>query len=225
LSREHQDSGGGTGMTTVARISRHFRHRRMRWFCSAMGITASTRILDVGGSPDTWMGLPFPPCVTLVNIPMSITSYSPGLPWVAGDGCSLPFRDGAFDIVFSNSVIEHVGNWQRQLAFARETMRVGKRYFVQTPNRAFPIEQHLFLPLVHWLPRRWQRAVVWRFTPWEWITRPRTDQREFYLRHFLEDVRLLGASDLRQLFPGARVHRERLFGIAKSLVAMLPPSA
>ncbi len=184
-----------------------------------MGITADTRILDVGGSPETWQYLPFTPQVTLVNIPMSISEGAPGFPWVAGDGCALPFRDQSFDLVFSNSVIEHVGDASRQVAFARETMRVGTSYYVQTPNRGFPVEQHLFLPLVHWLPSRWQRRIVNRFTVWEWIVRPRPDQREFYLRHYLQDVRLLRAVQLQELFPGAHVHRERVLGMAKSLIA------
>lgn len=207
-------------MRVVASLSQRFRRRRMRWFLEQMRVTAHTRILDVGGSPETWQHLPVSPQVTLVNIPMSITEAVCALPWVAADGCALPFRDGAFDIVFSNSVIEHVGDPARQDAFARETRRVGKRYFVQTPCRDFPVEQHLFLPLVHWLPRRWQQRIVSRFTVWEWLARPRPDQRAFYLRHYLEDIRLLGAGEMQKLFPDGVVRRERLLGMVKSLIAM-----
>ncbi len=206
-------------MSLVGRLSSAFRRRRMRWFCEAMGITAQTRILDVGGSPDTWQDLPVRPQVTLANIPMSITADQVTLPWVAADGCALPFRDQSFDLVFSNSVIEHVGDSPRQHSFARETMRVGKRYFLQTPNRGFPVEQHLFMPLVHWLPREWQRVIIYRFTVWEWLAKPREDQRVFYLRHYLEDIHLLRAADLRELLPGARIKRERWLGLTKSLIA------
>ncbi len=69
---------------------------------------------------------------------------------------SLPFADQSFDLVFSNSVIEHVGSRDTQARFASEIARVGKLFWLQTPNRYFPIEQHLWTPLVHWLPRRWQ---------------------------------------------------------------------
>lgn len=206
-------------MKMVSRISQYFRRRRMRRFCEWMGVTARTRILDVGGSPDTWALLPVKPKVTLLNIPMSITDRSSVIEWVAGDGCQLPFADKAFDIVFSNSVIEHVGDPGRQQAFARETMRVGKRYFVQTPDRGFPVEQHLFVPLLHWLPRSWQRRIVHSFTVWEWLARPTPDQREFYLRHYLEDIALLSARELRVLFPEAQVGRERVLGLPKSLIA------
>lgn len=207
-------------MRAVANISRHFRRRRMQRFCEAMGVTASTRILDVGGSPDTWAFLPVQPRVTLLNIPMSITDRPSSMEWVAGDGCELPFTDKSFDIVFSNSVIEHVGDSVRQKAFALETIRVGKRYFVQTPNRGFPIEQHLFMPVLHWLPMKWQRAIVHRFTVWEHLADPTEDQRAFYLQHYLDDVLLLGRQELRHLFPDAHVVRERVLGLTKSLIAL-----
>ncbi|MDZ7637723.1 MAG: class I SAM-dependent methyltransferase [Bryobacterales bacterium] len=206
-------------MSFISRISRRFRQRRMQRFAALMGVTAETRILDVGGSPDTWRLLPIEPCVTLLNIPMSIEERERRFAWVAGDGCALPFADRSFDIVFSNSVIEHVGDPARQQAFARETMRVGKRYFVQTPNAGFPVEQHLFMPLLHWLPRSLQRAIVHRFTVWEMVARPRADQREFYLRHYLEDVRLLWGRELAALFPDGHLRKERVLGIAKALIA------
>lgn len=190
----------------------------MRRFAALMGVNERTRILDVGGSPATWSLLPFTPRVTLLNIPMSIEEPGRRFEWVAGDGCALPFARQSFDIVFSNSVIEHVGVEARQRAFADEAVRVGRRVFVQTPNAAFPVEQHLFMPFIHWLPKAWQRPIVSRFTVWEWIARPRPDQREFYLRHYLEDVRLLRAACLRALFPGMQIRKERVLGIAKSLI-------
>src|SRR4029079_8533354 len=79
-------------------------------------------------------------------------SRYPHVPYVQGDACALPFEDGAFDVVFSNAVIEHVGDRERQRAFVSEAIRVGRRAFITTPNRRFPIEVHTRLPLVHWLP-------------------------------------------------------------------------
>ena len=190
----------------------------MERFASLMGVNAQTRILDVGGSPDTWRFLPFAPKVTLLNIPMSIHGRDDAFVWVAGDGCALPFADRAFDIVFSNSVIEHVGGFSHQCAFARETVRVGKRFFVQTPNAGFPIEQHLFMPFLHWLPKSWQRAIVQRFTIWDLIARPRRDQRDFYLRHYLEEVRLLRQPELAALFASGEIRLERAMGLPKSLL-------
>src|SRR5262245_25250334 len=151
-----------------------------------LGVTPSTRILDVGGTPANWALLPVRPRVVMLNLPRALEPADSGMPWVFADGCRLPFRDRSFDVVFSNSVIEHVGDARRQEEFAREIARVGVRYFVQTPNRWFPVEHHLLTPLIHFLPRSWQRRLVERFTIWEWLTRPRPDQREFFLRHYLE---------------------------------------
>ncbi len=138
---------------------------------------------------------------------------------MAGDGRLLPFPDRSFDLVFSNSVIEHVGDAASQEQFAREVARVGRAYWVQTPNRWFPVEQHLLTPLVHWLPKRWQRALVPRWTVWSAMVRPSPDRHRFYIEHYLEEVRLLTSSDLKRLFPGARLIRERFCGLTKSLIA------
>jgi len=185
-----------------------------------LGITASTRILDVGGTPANWALLGVRPQVTMLNLPRAMESGDDGLPWIFADGIELPFRDKSFDVVFSNSVIEHVGDPLRQQQFAREIARVGVRYFVQTPNRWFPIEHHLLTPLIHFLPQPWQRRLVNRFTVWEWIARPRPDQREFFLEHYLRDIRLLDGRAMRRLFPGARLIRERFLGFTKSLIAV-----
>jgi hypothetical protein len=139
--------------------------------------------------------------------------------WVAGDGRALPFRDAAFDVVFSNSVIEHVGDAASQQLFALEVARVGRAYWVQTPNRWFPVEQHLLTPLVHWLPQSWQAAIVRRGTVWSALTRPTPDRRDFYIEHFLRDIRLLSYREVARLFPGARIIRERFLGATKSLIA------
>jgi hypothetical protein len=116
-------------------------------------------------------------------------------------------------------VIEHVGDADSQARFAAEVRRVGRRFWVQTPNRRFPVEQHLLTPFLHWLPREWQRRIVPHFTVWAWLTRPAEDRRRFYLEHYLSDVRLLDAGQMASLFPGARILRERFLGWTKSLTA------
>jgi SAM-dependent methyltransferase len=185
-----------------------------------LGITASTRILDVGGTPANWSLLSVRPRVVMLNLPRALETDDAGMPWIFADGCRLPFRDRSFDVVFSNSVIEHVGDARRHEQFAREIARVGVRYFVQTPNRWFPVEHHLLTPVIHFLPRSWQRRLVQKFTIWEWLARPRPDQREFFLKHYLEDIRLLDSHAMRRLFPDARLIRERFLGLTKSLIAV-----
>jgi hypothetical protein len=189
-------------------------------FAREFALTAETTILDVGGAPETWDLLDVRPRVTLLNTPRTREELAAAKSWVAGDGRMLPFRDRSFDIVFSNSVIEHVGDVESQRRFASEVMRVGRAWWVQTPNRRFPVEQHLLTPLIHWMPKGVQRAIVPRWTVWAMLVRPSPDRREFYLRHYLDDVRLLTAAELRALFPGARVIRERFLGWTKSLVVI-----
>jgi hypothetical protein len=201
-------------------LSQHFRRKRMLRFAAELGISSQTRVLDIGGTPDYWDELPARPHLVLLNTPRAKDDLAGAASWVAGDGRQLPFRDGAFDVVFSNSVIEHVGGAGSQRRFADEVARVGRAYWVQTPNRWFPLEQHLLTPFLHWLPKAWQRAIAPRFNMWQMLTRPSADRRQFYVEHYLRDVRLLSRGELRALFPGARVLRERFWGLTKSLVAM-----
>ncbi len=191
----------------------------MNRFAREFPLTPETRVLDVGGTPDCWRWLPVRPRLVFLNAPRAREEVGESVHWVAGDGRRLPFADRAFDIVFSNSVIEHVGDADSQRRFAGEVTRVGRAYWVQTPNRWFPIEQHLLTPFIHWLPKRWQRSLVPRFTVWSWITRTTPDRRQFYLDHYLREVKLLSVAELRQLFPRAEVIRERFCGWTKSLVA------
>jgi SAM-dependent methyltransferase len=201
-------------------LSVYFRRRRMLRFARECSITPDTRILDIGGTTDCWNLLPVRPRLVLLNTPRAKDDLASAAAWVAGDGRALPFRDRSFDLVFSNSVIEHVGDAASQRRFAREVARVGRAYWVQTPNRWFPVEQHLFTPLVHWLPRAWQRVLVPRVNFWSLLVPVSPDRRRFYIDHYLSDVRLLGPSELRALFPGSRVLRERFLGLTKSLIAL-----
>jgi len=192
----------------------------MQRFARELGITAETRVLDVGGTPETWEMLAVRPRVTLLNTPRTKAELAGASWWVAGDGRALPFRDAAFDVVFSNSVIEHVGDAASQRSFAGEVARVGRAYWVQTPSRWFPVEQHLLTPIVHWLPKAWQRRIVPRFSVWSLLVHPSPDRRAFYVTHYLEEVRLLDEGEFASMFPGARIIRERVCGWTKSLVAL-----
>ena len=209
---------GGQLPALVAALSRRFRTRRMARFVEVLGIGPETRVLDVGGTLDIWQLAPLRPRLVILNEAEAIEARD-GVPVVCADGCALPFPDGSFDVVFSNSVIEHLGDAENQARFAAEVRRVGRAYWVQTPNRRYFLEPHLFTPFVHWLPRSWQARVVPWGTVWEWIVRPSADRREYYLKHYLTSVPLLAAGDLGRLFPGARILRERFLGWTKSLVA------
>jgi hypothetical protein len=207
-------------LSAIASLSLRFRRRRMQRFEREFSIGAHSLVLDIGGTPECWRLMASRPRVVLLNLPRAIVEPAGEEVRVAGDGRLLPFRDKAFDVVFSNSVIEHLGGKSSQESFARELARVGRGYWIQTPNRWFPVEQHLLTPFVHWLPKAWQRVIVPWCNLWNALSRVTPDRRRYYIRHFLNDIRLLGPAEMRRLFPDARLTRERFCGITKSLIAV-----
>jgi SAM-dependent methyltransferase len=198
-------------------ISPLFRRRRLRQFERMARPGACTQILDVGGTESFWKESRFRGNVTLLNVgderfgPTSLVKAR-----VVGDGCAIAFPDRSFDIVFSNSVIEHVGTWERQVLFASECLRVGKAVWVQTPAREFFIEPHLIAPFIHWLPRSWRRRLIRWCTVRGWAERPGPADIEA----FLDEVRLISHGEMARLFPGCRILRERFLGLSKSYVAV-----
>lgn len=206
--------------SVLHKLFQHFRTKRMRLFERTLQVSNRTRVLDLGGGSSIWQFASVQPRLTILNLPGAEERMSRRIDWVIGDGRMLPFRDGSFDVVFSNSVIEHVGTRAEQQRFADEIARVGRRYWIQTPNRRFPIELHLMLPLIHFLPKSWQRRIVNRFTVWERLTHPSEPVRAFYLHHFLNELNLLDQGELSKLFPDATVIVERVLGIPKSLIAV-----
>ncbi len=101
-------------------ILRFFRTKRMKIFQETFLTHSRLTILDVGGGMFNWRLLPEPPLdLTIVNIHLP-SAQDCGVPWVVADGRHLPFRDHSFDIVFCNSVIEHLGTLENQKLFAKE---------------------------------------------------------------------------------------------------------
>ena len=187
-----------------------FRPRRMRKVVTRSHMWASTTVLDIGGNDINWQYVDQIPQLTLLNLDLPSKPSSVARCYVVADGCQLPFADDTFDLAFSNSVIEHVPDHE---AFAREVVRVGRSYYVQTPNKWFPIEPHLMAPLVHFLPRTWQRRLSRHFTLWGLIARPTTQQ----LDDFHATTRLLDTREMRRLFPNTVMEKERVLGLTKSI--------
>jgi methyltransferase family protein len=207
-------------------LKRGFRRKRMQRFERTFHLRADTLVLDIGGTPYNWSFVKNRPRVVLLNNSYDrLTSgrpdpahREPGVWWVLADARRLPFRTDSFDVAFSNSVIEHVGARGGQKSFADECRRVGRRYFVQTPNRRFPLETHLLTPFVHWLPRSLELRLLRNFTVWGVLTRPSPDR----CRDFMDDVWLLDRHQMAQLFPDGRINGDRLLGVGKALIAVGP---
>lgn len=77
----------------------------------------------------------------------------PDMRFVEYDGRTFPFADQAFDAIFCNAVIEHVGSSADQQYFVAEMLRTGRRVCFTTPNRYFPLESHTNAIVLHWWPR------------------------------------------------------------------------
>jgi SAM-dependent methyltransferase len=195
-----------------------FRQQRMRLFLELFRPSADTTILDIGGNVYDWINIPIQSRITILNI--APTDSSPEYPerfsYVAGDGRALPFPDARFDIVYSNSVIEHLRSSEDQQQFAKEVLRVGRGVFVQTPNRWFPVEPHFITPFVHFLPKSAQR----RFLPRLSLRGMMRSGDNVALEDLFEELRLLSAGEMQEFFPGCQIRRERLLGLTKSLIAM-----
>lgn len=145
------------------RVSTWNRNRKWRAFTSRVRFDADTKVLDVGYSDEEYAPTdnflekhyPYLSNITALGVeePVHFRQRYPEVEVITYDGKSeWPFGDQAFDLVWTNAVIEHVGGYHRQVHFAREAARVGRRVWMTTPNRFFPIEVHTRTPLLHWLP-------------------------------------------------------------------------
>lgn len=178
------------------------------------------RILDVGGTELFWErrnsleGGDFR--ITTVNLEAT-PSRSPYLTSIEGDATNLAKFDASeFDLVFSNSVIEHLFNEESQMAMGHEITRFGLPYWVQTPNYWFPVEPHFHLLGWQWYPRSVRIGLLRRIRCG--MRGPVKDRGE--AAALVDEVRLMSERDLRAAMPGARIYREKFGPLTKSLVAI-----
>lgn len=174
------------------------------------------RILDVGGEANFWkvMGIETGKDIeiTLLNL---VASPQTGFISLAGDARAMPeFKDKEFDIVFSNSVIEHVGDYVQQQKMADEIIRVGKRYFVQTPAKFFPVEPHFLVPYFQLMPLWLKMFLVMNFKL-GWTQKVETKEQA---RQLAQSVQLLDKKAFTALFPGAKLYCEKFIGLTKSFI-------
>jgi len=192
-----------------------FRRRRMKQFFSLIAPAQADRVVDIGGSVHTWNSesenhAPF--SVTLVNKLQYEDFAGDRFHSIEADATALPFPDKTFDIAFSNSVIEHLGTWEKQQAFASEARRVAANLWIQTPARSFPIEAHLLAPYIQYLPKSLQHRIA-RWTP-RGLLNPGV------VHEIIDEVRLLTYREVASLFPDCLILRERFFGLTKSYIAV-----
>jgi SAM-dependent methyltransferase len=193
-------------------VSLRSRERKLERFLELLAPGPETTVVDVGvtnapfgeGSSDNFFEAlyPWPGQITAVGhteLERFETAF-PAVRAVRADGRELPFADGAFDLGFSNAVVEHVaGGRDGQRQFVHELCRVAARVFVTTPNRFFPLEVHTLLPFAHWLP-------------------PAARARAVRARGFDDVLDPLGPKQFAALFP----YSVQVFNTGMTLIAVGP---
>ena len=196
-------------------VSRRVREKRMRLLCRTMDIKDGTSILDLGGYPKFWDSLRVSLDLTILNLPGELrenVATNHKLRCIEGDACDVhDIPDRTFGLVFSNSVIEHVGSAERRASFAREVRRLGRSYWVQTPSIWFPIEAHSGMLFWFFYPERLRRFF---FSRWRKLL-----QGNEAWNDMIEGTTVLSRSELEHLFPESNILVEKLFGIPKSYIA------
>ncbi|MCA8953346.1 MAG: class I SAM-dependent methyltransferase [Planctomycetes bacterium] len=206
------------------RLSKRSRELKMALLREHVPLRGDERILDIGSQVDNQSRqilerVEHKSNVTAINLLGDhldeIQQAYPGIHVMRANACELPFADQAFDLVYSNAVIEHVGDFEAQKRMADEVRRVGKRWFITTPNRWFPFEFHVRMPLISWLPPRMMHkaARVWGYNHM---------QRRYQSGCDYSDVQLMTASQLQRAFPDSRILKPRVTVWPETLVVVGP---
>lgn len=209
------------------RMSQRSRRLKMELLETYMPLDGTERILDIGSQVDrntqqVLERIPDKSRVTAANLMpehlAEIRAAYPEIETVQADATKLPFADRSFDLVYSNAVIEHVGGLDAQARMADEVRRVGKRWFLTTPNRWYPFEFHARMPLISWLPPRWMHktARLWAYNH---------VHHRYQSGNDYSDVHLLTARQLRKIFPDSYILKPRVTFWPETLVIVGPKSA
>jgi hypothetical protein len=202
-------------------VSQRMRVRRFEQFERAAGVLARPlQILDLGGTTDYWDYRGWAGrddvTITLMNLEPNEQRFENVVP-IVGDACDLSsYDDASVDLVFSNSMIEHLFTAERQATMAGEVRRVARAYWIQTPNFWFPVEPHFLRIGWQWRPVAMRVRALQRGPVGQIGHCPDHDVAERHVR----EVRLLRRGDLAQLFPDATLLAERIGGLVKSWTAV-----
>jgi hypothetical protein len=183
---------------------------------------AEMYVLDLGGIPAAWRSAPVrPKHVMTVNLDPHITRQTEsGITAIVADACSLTLPGNLptkrFDLVYSNSVLEHVGGHYRRQQFADTVHAHADHHWVQTPYRYFPVEPHWLFPGFQWLPFR-ARVIVSQY--WSHGHIPCAERAQ--ATRDVQEVELMSAAEMRSYFPSSSIWFERFAGLPKSLVARM----
>lgn len=200
-------------------LSHRFRLKRFRFFRSLLSrLQKPLTILDIGGTEAYWRMMEFEdPEIKIILLNLTKQEiHNSQFESIVGDATKLDcFADKSVTLVYSNSVIEHLYTITAQKQMAEEIRRVGCNYFIQTPNYCFFMEPHWVFPFFQflpfgcrvWLTRRFQLGHIGKIT-----------DRDEAVRQ-VKEINLLTVTQMKALFPEAKIYREKFFLFTKSIVA------
>jgi hypothetical protein len=196
-------------------LTHRLRQQRNEEFTHRFPNLADMRVLDLGGTAISWRvsGLRAR-SVTVVNLDHPEDFSEPWMEIIRGDACAGGF--GKYDLVYSSSLMEHLGGHTRRQQFAEVVQESAPSWWIQTPYRYFPIEPHWMFPGFQFLPFR-VRVMVSQH--WRTIHVPAIKDRAKAME-VVASIELISATEMRAYFPTSEIWFERIAGIPKSLVAI-----
>jgi hypothetical protein len=199
-------------------IGERNRARRWQWLQATFPDIESMSLIDLGGTVDAWLRAPLrPAAVHVVNLETPPADVPDWIRADLGDACDLPdhIAKQEYDLVFSNSVIEHVGGHMQRVRFADTVHRLAPRHWVQTPYRYFPIEPHWLFPGFQFLPLTVRAEISRR---WPLVHTPSASHADGVRAAM--GVELLSRTEMSCYFPDSVIRYERVLGVVKSLIAV-----
>ncbi|MBI2259916.1 MAG: methyltransferase domain-containing protein [Flavobacteriia bacterium] len=208
-------------------INQNYRQKRFNFFLNEfekikkLYPEQTIEILDIGGTKEYWERMGFPKKgdnvrITLLNLFLNKIENNEYFDSTTGDATNLiQYSENQFHLVYSNSVIEHLYTLDNQKKMAKEVMRVGKNYFVQTPNYWFPIEPHWVFPFFQYFPES-IKLLITKYTKLGHIGYIKDNEKAL---DRIREVRLMNLSELKEMFPNANIYNEKAFGLNKSFIA------
>lgn len=202
------------------KISGKNRRKKFDYFMDVFQPDENTSILDVGPQDKEFSPTdnlieklyPYQKNLTALGVEKfnGFKSRYPDVTIEEYDGKIFPFADNSFDICWSNAVIEHVGDFERQLLFLKEIKRVSRNAYLTTPNKFFPIEVHTRTPFLHFLPK----SVFHRYL--HLVGKAWAAGDYMYLLSYREIVDLLQKAGIDRF----EVKRNRMLGFSVDFVIM-----
>jgi len=198
------------------------RLRRWTLFRDTFPDIETMRVLDLGGTVEAWRRSPVQPAhVTVLNLVEPGESTDDSIRPIFGDACqasevlTMAGINTSFDVIFSNSLIEHVGGHARRSELARQVRELAPHHWVQTPYRYFPLEPHWLFPGMQFMPAAARARVA---AHW-----PLAHSKSASLESARSEVlwtELVSLTEMRDYFPKSTIVHERIFGLTKSLIAV-----